>query len=667
MKDYRTPFRLLVITAGSVFIAEAFIMLLLPDFTSLSDHVKMLLDASSVTILVLPTLYFFLFRPMILHIAEHERTGEAISKLSRAVEQTADCVIIARKEGYIEYVNPAFEQQTGYSKEEALGNTPRILKSGVHPPEFYKNLWDTINAGGVFRGEVINRKKGGQLFHVEHTITPLKDESGATTHFVSVWRDITRRKEAEEVLRQQLMRISLLNQIARSMAERQDLDDIFRVVVGHLEEHLSVEIATICTYDARRDTLTVTAVGPNSQQLGAEWDLRGKELRLPEETELRPCAQGETVYVTDTENAEAPLLRQYACCGIRSTIIVPLMANNSVLGTLGLARREVDGFKEADHEFLKRLGEHVALAGYQAQLHHELQQAYDELRRTQQQIIQQERLRALGEMASGVAHDFNNALTSILGYTKTLLAYPDLLDDRDQAISFLETIDTAAKDAAAAVSRLRDFYRRREDTEVLQPLDLNQLIDQTVSITRPKWHVQARSKGAAIDLLVDLQRVPTISGMEAELRQALVNLIFNATDSIVHKAESEMGEAKTALPGTITLRTRVSEGGDGQATRGIGAGIGDGATSRSQSATLVVLEVSDTGTGMTEETRQHCLEPFFTTKGEQGTGLGLATVYGIIRRHEGSISIETEWGGGTTFIISFPPHGLSQVEGAEIH
>ena len=129
-----------------------------------------------------------------------------------------------------------------------------------------------------------------------------------------------------------------------------------------------------------------------------------------------------------------------------------------------------------------------------------------------------------------------------------------------------------------------------------------------------------------------------------------------------------MGEAKATLPGTITLRTRVSECGNGETTWKVtGAGIGDGATSRSQSATRVVLEVSDTGTGMNEETRQHCLEPFFTTKGEQGTGLGLATVYGIIRRHEGSINIETEWGRGTTFIISFPPHDLSQVEGEEIH
>jgi CheY-like chemotaxis protein len=141
-------------------------------------------------------------------------------------------------------------------------------------------------------------------------------------------------------------------------------------------------------------------------------------------------------------------------------------------------------------------------------------------------------------------------------------------------------------------------------------------VEQSISLTQPKWKDQAQAEGKTIDIRAEFKQVPFIAGNEAELREVLTNLIFNAVD---------------AMPegGAITLRTRP----DGE---------------------RVVLEVSDTGTGMTEEVRQRCLEPFFSTKGDRGTGLGLAMVFGTVQRHEGAIDIETEPGRGTTFIIRLP-------------
>jgi len=133
-------------------------------------------------------------------ITERKQAEEALKKLSRAVEQIADSVLITDQEGIIQYVNPAFERSTGYAKEEIIGQTPRLLKSGEHEPQFFETLWKIILAGEVFRAVFINRKKNGKLFYEEKTITPVRDEQGNITHFVSTGRDITERKRAEQAL-----------------------------------------------------------------------------------------------------------------------------------------------------------------------------------------------------------------------------------------------------------------------------------------------------------------------------------------------------------------------------------------------------------------------------------------------------------------------------------
>ncbi len=249
--------------------------------------------------------------------------------------------------------------------------------------------------------------------------------------------------------------------------------------------------------------------------------------------------------------------------------------------------------------------------------------ALAELKSTQQQIIQQERLRALGQMASGIAHDFNNALVPILGFCELLQLSPDILADKKKSATYLETIRIAAQDAASVVGRLREFYRANEEHEKFSPVDLSKLVEQAINLTKPKWKDQAQAAGATVRVVPELSTVPPIAGEEPALRELLTNLIFNAVD---------------AMPdgGIITIRTRRDGG-------------------------RVVLEVADTGTGMSEEVRRRCLEPFFSTKGERGTGLGLSMVFGIVQRHGGEIDIRSAVGKGTTFVITFPPQAAGEV------
>jgi signal transduction histidine kinase len=245
-----------------------------------------------------------------------------------------------------------------------------------------------------------------------------------------------------------------------------------------------------------------------------------------------------------------------------------------------------------------------------------LQKALEELHATQQQVIQQERLRALGKMAGGVAHDFNNALIPILGYAELLIERSELLDDRAVALKYLRLVRTAARDATAVVGRLREFYRQRDETELFEPVDLPEALTEAISMTQPKWHDEALAQGLHIEVEQDFQPVPTIACHSGEIREVVTNLLFNAVD---------------ALPqgGRIVVRTY----------------------SREQKA---VFEVQDDGIGMTEEVRARCMEPFVTTKGERGTGLGLAMVYGIVQRHHGEIEIESKLGEGTLVRVQLP-------------
>ncbi|HTC13564.1 MAG TPA: ATP-binding protein, partial [Chthoniobacterales bacterium] len=245
-----------------------------------------------------------------------------------------------------------------------------------------------------------------------------------------------------------------------------------------------------------------------------------------------------------------------------------------------------------------------------------LQKALEELHATQQQVIQQERLRALGKMAGGVAHDFNNALIPILGYAELLIERSELLDDRTVALKYLRLMRTAARDATAVVGRLREFYRQRDETELFEPVDLPEALTEAISMTQPRWHDEALAQGLHIVVERDFQPVPTIACHSGEIREVVTNLLFNAVD---------------ALPqgGRIVVRTYSSE----------------------QKA---VFEVQDDGIGMTEEVRARCLEPFVTTKGERGTGLGLAMVYGIVQRHHGEIEIESKLGEGTLVRVQLP-------------
>jgi signal transduction histidine kinase/ActR/RegA family two-component response regulator len=263
----------------------------------------------------------------------------------------------------------------------------------------------------------------------------------------------------------------------------------------------------------------------------------------------------------------------------------------------------------------------------QARLNTDLQKAYDELRQTQHSVMQQERLRALGQMASGIAHDINNALSPILAFSEMILKKETTLQDGSR--KSLEHIRTAGEDIAQTVGRMSEFYRRREVNEQLRLLDVNRIVKQAIEMTSPRWQDIPQGQGIVVQVQTDLDaQLPQLYGNESELREALTNVILNAVDAL------PKGGVITVTTVPITLNPNPAD---------------------PKKPTHIVLQVRDNGIGMDEKTRQRCLEPFFSTKRQRGgTGLGLAMVYGMMERHEGTIEVESELAQGTLVRLIFP-------------
>jgi signal transduction histidine kinase len=231
-------------------------------------------------------------------------------------------------------------------------------------------------------------------------------------------------------------------------------------------------------------------------------------------------------------------------------------------------------------------------------------------------MAQSEKLRALGQMATGIAHDINQSLMLVASYSdlaRQALGYdpPNMAEAQD----LLATTTQAALDGGETVKRLLVFTRAAPEHDG-RSLDLSAMVREAAQLTAPRWRDLAESEGRRITLHVEAKGHPAVQGSVARLREMMTNLIFNAVD---------------ALPngGTIRLRVHVEDG------HGI-------------------IEVVDSGIGMSAETSARVFEPFFTTKGEGGSGLGLAMVFGIVQQHDGQIEVHSAPNAGTTFRLTFP-------------
>ena len=246
-----------------------------------------------------------------------------------------------------------------------------------------------------------------------------------------------------------------------------------------------------------------------------------------------------------------------------------------------------------------------------------------ERKEMENKLLQSEKLKSLGELAGGVAHDFNNVLAAILGRAqllKMILEPPPGKEEKRKSVlqlkKGLEVIEQASLDGAETVRRIQEFARRRDEDKYFTTINLNEIIENALEFTSIRWKNDAESKGIKINIQKELSPIPGTSGSATELREVFTNLINNAID---------------AMPqgGSIKIKTLKENN-------------------------HISIKVEDTGVGISEVIRNRIFDPFFTTKGVQSTGLGMSVSYGIINRHRGTITVDSVEGKGTAFIIKLP-------------
>jgi two-component system cell cycle sensor histidine kinase/response regulator CckA len=624
------------------------------------------------------------FEGFVHDIDQRKRAEESMNKLLRAVEQARNVIFMTDPEGAINYVNPAFEATYGFSKEEALGKTPRILKSGQRDQAYYKRFWQRLLAGESIREELVNKRRDGQLVNVEVSVSPVLDAQGRRAGFIAVQADITERKRAEESLRGSEQRYrSLFESMLHGYAycellfENGEPQDFV-----YLDVNTNFEVLTgLKNVVGRRVTEVIPGIRESSPELIQVYG-RVALTGIPEKFEIYVDSLGiwfsisayspQKGYfvalfdnITERKRAEDTLRRseerrralmEHALDAV--LVLSPdgtiLEANRAAETLAGRPRGEQVG-----RSFLELLQaeDRDAVAGRFARM---LETGYvhdsssvlrpdgrtipieisasrvdvgggplvlaivrdvSERRQLENQLRQSQKMEAVGQLAGGIAHDFNNLLTAILGYADLLAAQ----FEKGEAIgeSLLE-IRKAGERAASLTRQLLAFSRR----QVLEPkvLEVNALIENI-------HNMLSRLIGEDIELQVVLQPgVGRVRADAGQLEQVIMNLAVNARD---------------AMPqgGRLTIETA-----DVDLDKGFAA----------QHATVrpglhVMLSVSDTGVGMDTSIQSHLFEPFFTTKEKgKGTGLGLATVYGIVKQSGGSIWAYSEPGKGTTFKVYLP-------------
>ena len=546
-----------------------------------------------------------------------EETMRSNRQLLEAIIDNSGAVIYAKDlDGRYLLTNRRFEELFGLKRGEILGRTDYDLFAPETADTFREVDQRAIStSAGITEEEVVPLGDGPHAYI--SVKAPLLDAAGIPYAMFGISTDITERKRDNERLKKQLERLNLLDRATRAIGERQDLPSIYQAVLRSVEEDLHIDLACVCTCEADAPFLTVTSVGPNSLALAEQLALFENVRIAVDQNGLARCVAGELMYEPDISESTFRFPERLSRVGLRSLVIAPLMIERKFLGVMICGRREVASFSSSDCEFLRQLTQHVALAARQAQLYDSLQRAYDDLQQSQQSVLQQERLRALGQMASGIAHDINNALSPAAVYAQSLLEQEKSLSaqGREQVV----VIQRAIEDVANTVARMREFYRLREPQLKHGVVDANDLLKQVAELTRARWSDMPQERGIVITLRTDLEEnLAPITGADSEIRDAITNLVLNAVD---------------AMPdgGALTLRSF-----------------------RDLPSERIGLEVRDTGHGMTEKIRARCLEPFYTTKGERGTGLGLAMVYGMVQRHSAELQIDSTPGLGTTIRILFP-------------
>ena len=496
-------------------------------------------------------------------ITRRKGAEEELVRLRKAVENTGEAMFLTDADGIINWINPAFTQVYGYTAADVVGHcTPRILKGGVLTPEAYRKFWERILRKEVVTGEVVNKTRDGKLVTVESSVNPVLDEGGAIIGFLAIQRDVSDRKKTEAALHES-------EELYRTLVETSP-DAIFLAALdGTVRLCNQRAVAMSGCADAAE------LIGLNAFNFVAEEERESAREKAHSLLESREFSNREhTLIRKDGGRFPAEL-----------SVSLYLDTHGQPKGIVGIMR-----------DLTSR-------------------------RRLEAQLLQAQKMEAIGKLAGGVAHDFNNLLTAIIGYSDLILSDSAVTHSMRQDV---QAIKKVGEKASGLVRQLLAFSRR----QVMQPRVMN--LNATI-VDMSKMLQRLVGENVELITLMD-PSLGYIKGDPVQIEQVLLNLAVNSREAMPSGGRLTIETANLEIKGSISTASSTFPPGN-----------------------YVLLTVRDTGSGMDQETVAHAFEPFFSTKDAgRGSGLGLSTVYGIVNQSGGSISVESEAGKGTAFKICLP-------------
>ncbi len=550
-------------------------------------------------------------------ITSRKHAEQEIAKFKMGIEKSVDAVFMTATDGTITYVNSAFEKIYGYTPEEAIGKTPRILESGPLAQEQDRGFWDAMLSGQTVSGEITYRTRDGSLIPISGTNTPITDENGVVQGFLSIHHDITEARKAEEALQRRATYLSASADIGRLITSTLDLPTIFTRTVNLVAERFGYYHAAIFLVDEGR---AFAALEEATGTAGATMKERRHKLPVGSNSIVGEVTRsGSVVVVNDVVQSDLhrfnPLLPE-----TRAEAAIPLRAGGRTIGALDIQAAQEGAFSEDDIAVLQTLADQVAVSIENARSYEISVQAVKEMREV-------DRLKT--QFLANMSHELRTPLNSIIGFSRVILK------GIDGPITELQQNDLTAiyNSGQHLLGLINDIL----DLSKIEAGKMD-LAFEEVNVSDVITSVMSTATGLVKDKPIRLVKkvpedIPHVNADPIRVRQVLINLFSNA--------------AKFTDEGEITVEAAVEKGLTGQP--------------------MVRIGVTDSGPGIDEKDQGKLFQAFSQvddspTRKTGGSGLGLSISQRLVHMHGGEIGLHSQLGQGSTFFFTLPVHSEPETE-----
>ncbi|HVZ16294.1 MAG TPA: ATP-binding protein, partial [Terriglobales bacterium] len=547
------------------------------------------------------------------HIIRDTTARRAAEERYRTLfEQVQEGIFVSTPDGRILDCNDIFVQLLGYNSRDDVLACDIAESFYANPSDRDVFLQSMAKHGMVRNFEVNLRRRDGTVVTVLENSYATKTASGNMTRYHGVLLDITEKKRAEDEVRRRNRELEALNTVAVLSSQSFDVDEIVNLVLRNLVDIFSADTAAIMLLEPETRVLRRCAAYGHKSEQGLP------EIRIPDDFWERVMTFHVEI-ITDRDLSLLPpdFANFVHAERLRSWIWVIMWSGEKAMGVLGVSSRNEGSFDDRDAGLMIALGRQLANSIEKVRLYEETSKAYDHLRRTQEQLLQSEKMSAVGQLISGVAHELNNPLTAILGYAQ-LLEGEQL---SEHASEYVSKLFKQAQRTQRVVQNLLSFARQRKPSRM--PVDVRRILEDTLALRDYDLNLH----NIAVDRTF-AQSIPAVVADAHQLEQVFLNIINNAVDAMLEHSRGGRLEVEIATD-------------SGQ----------------------VLVRVRDTGPGIKEVNR--IFDPFYTTKAVgKGTGLGLSICYGIIKEHGGDIRAYNHLEGGAVLEVLLP---IANAESIPVH